>query len=259
MVKKLLGKCVYNILESMNLGICVCVCGSVSCVCVYVCECKRDRGCFLWYMGILTVRLKIHRVFYRDAFVHRAVFPFLVPMHLSSICNVYFPRPNHRVQLQQPYSLPINDFSFPSLTLSSLLFCLFSTISLSVCTSIYVDPQPICFFPSCVVFLFELRVLSRLFSFLNNFFLYKFDKAIWTVANARLNPIEKCFQCCCLLIRMRCCCCCCGSDAVCVYFIYCYRSRSIISIILRSLSGNAYIQWKSLRGWHGFIHIFLCI
>lgn len=125
--KKWLGKYVYNILENVNLDMCFCLY-------VFVTLCERGRECmcvcFLWYMGILTVRLKIHRVFYRDALVHRAAFPFRVPMHLSSICNVYFPRPDHRVQLQQPYSLSINDSSPPHPLVSFILFVSFSTISL---------------------------------------------------------------------------------------------------------------------------------
>lgn len=162
------------------------VCLSVF-VCLYVCLCvwKRTESVFFMIYGILTVRLKIHRVFYRDAFVHHGVFPFRVPMHLSSICNVYFPRPDHRVQLQQPYSLPIKWFSL-SLFLSPSLLCIDILLSMHF----YVDLQ-LCFFPFCCV-VFRVRVRFRLI-FYSYFYINLIKLCEQLVANARLNPIETFF------------------------------------------------------------------
>lgn len=165
--------CIYIEYEFGYIYMCLCVfiCLFV-CVCVWVCVWKRTESVFFMIYGILTVRLKIHRVFYRDAFVHHAVFPFRVPMHLSSICNVYFPRPDHIVQLQQPYSLPIKWFS---LSLSHPPFSL--SIFRSLCTFMLIS--------NWVFFRFAVSCFESPCSFSINFlylFLYKFDKAMWTVS-----------------------------------------------------------------------------
>lgn len=229
-----------------------------------VCLCERDREWFfLWYMGVF-LRFVWKSIGCFIVMLLCIVLLFLFAFQCISLQSVTFIFLAQTIQSSYSshtlyQSMIPGIFSF-LLTPSRLFYfvCLFSTISLSFSfyllhVDTYVDLRSICSFPRSLsrVCFAELRVRSRLFMF----FKYSFSFHInliklfeqlqmrdWIQLKNVFNVVAYLYGC---VVAV-----CCGSDAVClcewVYFIYCYRFQPIISIILRSLSGETLIFNENL-------------